>query len=412
MGTSEEGHLIWPNKVIPLRPPYFALARGNFGGRLDWVHLNDSTAYWFSSKQAAEEFIHRTPGLPPGTRPRHLHDWQTVIMALEQLSKIGLEYLLLNSINSSERRMLVEAVARQLRTVQPSGGVTVEVWDTLINSFDIFADEGGVAPVNDGDDVLVVSGFAVPSGIVSGLPALGRNLEATVKNLQHFHAVLGTCMVKPTPGYGAGLAKKVEDSQFVSTVNGEFGRPNVWFDDGNQIRPNNLVWAAAMNFLMAGILPALTVRRNIVIEHLRIFLNSISHTPQMRKYFRDLAAYFVPQNAVDVCISSADDPNLRPDWRSAAVRSADKIRIKSVTIQFDDEKPFDGDPGFMGLADSYAHHAFRELRNVDPRPGLFAALRQVGRDGNLVEDVTEHVLYHNPKDWERWEREMGTKLPT
>lgn len=406
-----DGYAYRPDRLIRLRPPYFALARGNYCGHLDWVHLNDSTAYWFSSKQAAEEFIQRTPGLPPGTRPRHLHDWPTTILALEQLSKLDLNFLLLDSTDSSERRMLVDDVARQLRTVRPYAGVTVEVWDTLINSVDIFADEGGHAPVSDGDEVLVVSAFAVPGGTISSLPVKRHVLEATVRHLQYFGAVLATCMVKPTPGYGAALAKKVEASQFVSTVNGELGRPRIWFDDGNQIRPNNLVWATAMLMLMAGILPALTIRKNLIIEHVRIFLNSISHTPQMRKYFRDLVTKLVPQNAVNVCVSNADDASLPAAFRSAAIRSADKIRIKSITVQFDDEKPFDGDPGFMKVADSYAHLAFRELRNVDPRPELFAALRQVGRAGNLVKDITEHVLYHNPQGWERWEHEMGTKLP-
>lgn len=398
-------------RIIKLRPPYYALALGNFAGRLDWVRMNDSTTFWFSSKEAAEEFIHRTPGLPPGTRPRHLHDWPTVLMALEQLSKFGLHYLLLDSVDSSERRILVDDIARQLREVKPYGNVTVDAWDNLINSIDIFGDEGGYGPVNDGDDVLVVAAFAVPGGLVSGIPAQRHNLESTVKHLKDFYAALSTAIVKPTPGYGAKLAKKMETYQFVATVNGELGRPKVWFDDGSQIRPNNLVWASAMDMLMAWVLPLAAKRKNLFVEHVRIILNSISHTPQMRKFFRDLAIQYVPQNAVDVCIANADNMDLPPEYRSASLRWADKFRIKSVMVQFDDEKPFAGDPGFMGLADSLAHFAFRELRKAEPRPELFEALRRAGKTGELVQDITDAVTFHDPQSLNRWEAETGTKVP-
>jgi hypothetical protein len=397
-------------KVIPLRPPYWALAYPNAGGRPEWVRMNDSTTFWFTSKEAAEEFIHGEPRIR-GAWPRHLHDWPTVLMALEQLGILGLHYLLLNPVTTEERRVLVDDIARQIREVKPYGSVTVNAWDNLINSIDIYGDEGGYGPVKDSDEVLVVSALAVPRGIVSEIPLKRQNLESTVKHLGHFQAALATGIVKPTPGYGDALAKKVAKYQFVATVNGELGRPRVWFDDGSQIRPNNLVWATAMDLLMAWVIPLAAKRKNIFVEHVRIFLNSISATPQMRKFFRDLATQHIPQSSVDVCIANADNMDLPPEYRTASLRWADKFRFKSVSVQFDDEKPFDGDKGFMWLADSAAHYAFRELRNVEPHPGFLDALRPIGKQGEEVQNLTDAVIFHDPRSLDRWEAETGTKVP-
>ena len=57
----------------------------------------------------------------------------------------------------------------------------------------------------------------------------------------------------------------------------------------NEFVPNNLVWAAAMDMLMAWVLPLAAKRKYVFVEHVRIFLNSTSGSWSLQLQFDRLA---------------------------------------------------------------------------------------------------------------------------
>jgi len=400
-------------RLVTLQPPFYILTQGGTPGAHDWIEMNHSTTFWFTTKDAARNFLIRTPKLPERANWDILHDWRDVDKAMHQLALNKLPYMFLDPEHDEVRRLWARDIYNQLCAVKPTGIQPVEVRDKLLFELDLYCDESGKAPVNDSDDILIVSVVVVKGGRVSELPSKKyKKRHRTVKYLTKNRLRFMSFMVKPFPGYAAALDLKMKTYQRVAEKNRELGIPNLVFSASDQINPRHFVWMFAMQSIVNWLVPDVARQGNMFIEKIRVFLNQISQTEEMETFFRRFLTFDGPQSSLDVLKAAADNPLLTEQQRRISTRWADKFRLKhhsQITAQFDKDKPFDGDRGWLRLADRVAHWTFCEYRNEHPKPGFYDALRKAGENPDPPLDITESVLKHDPQMVEDWERKTGQR---
>jgi hypothetical protein len=398
-------------KTICLKPPFYVLAQGRTLDAHDWTTLNHSTTFWFTSSEAAKAYCIRNSNLPNATRPHLLANWREVAIAMANLCHLKLHYALLDPIDTKDRRIWIADIFRQLQKIGPQLMSAAEVKDNLVDSIDVYCDESGTPPVADKEGAFVVSALAVPGGTVSELPYEKYGPKKTVMNLAGVKAVHASYKIKPYVGYAAALAKKIEQYKFVSEINGEVGRPQIWFTSGDQIRTSHFVWVFAMQSALAWILPFAAKRNGWFVGNVRFFFNEFQLTDTMRKFFMDALIPMVPRNAVEVCVAGVNRAFLTPDQKIMATRWADKYRIGSVTRQFDNDEPFLGDWGLMRLADRLAHFMYKQVGPKNGKRRLFAEMRAAGMTPEHPVDISKLVVYNHSRALDRWEAETGMKVP-
>jgi hypothetical protein len=399
--------------IIRFQPPFYVLSQGGPSGGIEWITRNQSMTVWFTSKSAADGFLLRNSDLPGRANWLVLHEWADVLAVMEELAEKQFQYMLLDPVDATERQLWMVDILAQLRKVKPRGMAAVEVRDRLIFELDIYCDESGHAPVNDFDDILIVSAVVVRGGRISELPT-GRykNVRRTVEYIGKNRLRHSSFIVKPRPGYGTALDKKIQDYKHVADKNREMGRPNLVFSSSEQIRHNHYVWFFAMQSIINWLIPDIAKQGNIFIEKVRVFLNQINQTEEMRRFFKQFLAFDGPQSTLNSLKAQVDDPFSPNKNRQLAMKWGYKFRIKNrgdITAQFDNEDPFLGDKGFLRLADRVAHHTFRQLRNQNPKPELYDALKSAGIEPEEPLDITASVMRHYPKMVEEWEQKTGQR---
>lgn len=400
-------------RPLKLQPPFYILTQGRVPGGYDWIKMNDSTSFWFTSKDAVNRFLIRTPRVPSRANWDVLHDWDDVGNALFQLQSHKLPYMLLDPISEDERRLWARDIFNQLRPINPRGVGALEVRDRLIYDIDVYCDESGKAPVNDTDDVLIVTALVVKGGRVSGMPT-GRykKVQRSVENIVGKNLRFASLIIKPKPGYKAALDKKLDVYKRVVNKNCELGIGSKLFTDGDQIRPSHFVWMMAMQSIINWTVTDVARQGNVFIERVRIFVNRINQTQEMENCFRRMLTYDGPQAAMNHLKARAAGQAVTPAERLSSSLWADKFRLTTkdqITMQFDYEKPFHGDRGFMRLADRIAHHTFRQFRNQRPVPEFFEALQKAGIETENPLDRTDVISHHDPALVEDWERRTGQR---
>ncbi len=280
------------------------------------------------------------------------------------------------------------------------------------HSYDFYIDEAGKAPEWDNDEILIVSGFAVPSGTDSEL-RIGRHIPSvTADELKSFSAVYASLMVRPRAGYGLALEEKVDAYKFITEINGKQKRPGIYFTSADQIRVKNLIWIASMHFLTGMLLMPITERDISRIEHLRFFFNAQSIQPDMKKWFEAMLKEEMHRTAKEVFLKGGANPALAEGWRNFSLKQAVKIQIKSIEVEFDSPpENFHGSPAMIKVADSLASNTWNEFKLINPTPGMLSALRERGMDAPEPMNITEGILELHRDQWIRWEKETGYRVP-
>lgn len=274
----------------------------------------------------------------------------------------------------------------------------------------VYGDESGTMPITDDDEVFLAAACAVPDGVPEGLPLRRSRPRQLAAHLQDAGAAPMVAYIRPGPGYSATLSGKLDRMNTMARATRLRTGANTGFVPDQGLEPRNMAWtyATLMAVATSGLL--LVLRTGEVPEGLDIYLDEKTLPDPLRNLARTTAKRVGATTARGARKLARAQSASQRDLLMAFADALDLAQTE-IRISWSDEPNFAGSTEGLMLADSLAHHAYRELKKSGARPAIGAALQNAGYDRWQL-DATPNVLRDLDRDGvRRWEGATGLPAP-
>lgn len=270
----------------------------------------------------------------------------------------------------------------------------------------VFGDESGTMPLRDEDGVFMATTFAILEPNARKVPTNRLQMKGTIESLKMLHARPSASIVRPTPGYGAALKRKIDTLNTLGGLTRLMSGANREFMPEGGHQPRNLVWAEAMQQAVGMAILFCSMKHHLIPGTVTVFLDRKTLKTEMRALIRHQAKSY-PETASMALNQTADqlagNVSLALREFAKALRSAPP----PVSICWSDEPGFSDPISGLQLAHALSKYLFADERSAGSNPPFRTHLEAAGFR-EVVGDIT-HVLLTPVSDEAvgRWQRDHG-----